>query len=54
VFVSRVLRIVFASKWEKLAGGWRRLHNDEIHKLYASPNIVKVNKPRMRWAGHVA
>jgi hypothetical protein len=31
------------------------LHNDELHSLYSSPNIVKViNSIRMRWAGHVA
>jgi hypothetical protein len=31
------------------------LHNDELHSLYSSPNIVRVNKTRrMRWAGHVA
>jgi hypothetical protein len=33
----------------------RRLHNDELHSLYSSPNIVRVIKSRrLRWVGHVA
>ena len=36
-------------------GEWRRLHNEELHSLYRSPNIVRVIKyKRLRWAGHVA
>jgi hypothetical protein len=36
-------------------GSWRKLHNDELHDLYSSPNIVMVIKSRrMRWAEHVA
>jgi hypothetical protein len=54
VFENRVLRKIFGPKREE-DGSWRKLHNDELHDLYSSPNIVMVNKSRrMRWAGHVA
>jgi hypothetical protein len=36
-------------------GSWGKLHNDELHSLYSSPNVVRVIKSRrMRWMGHVA
>jgi len=38
VYVKRVLRRIFGSKRKEVAGGWRRLHNEEPHNLYASPN----------------
>jgi hypothetical protein len=37
-----VLRRIFGSKREEVAGGWRRLHNEELHNLCASPDIVRV------------
>jgi hypothetical protein len=54
VFENRVLRRIFGPKREE-GGSWRKLHNDELHNLYSSPNIVRVIKSRkIRWAGLVA
>jgi hypothetical protein len=38
-----------------VVGGWRRLHNEELHNVYASPNIMRVMESRgMKWAGYAA
>jgi hypothetical protein len=38
-----------------VAGGWRRLHNEELHNFYASPNIMRaIITRRMVWARHIA
>jgi hypothetical protein len=38
VFENRVLRRTFGPKGEEVVGGWRRLHNEELHNLHTSPN----------------
>jgi hypothetical protein len=47
VYEKRVLRRISGPKREKGAGGWRRLHNEELHNLYASPYFIRVIKSRM-------
>jgi len=47
---NRELRRIFGSKREEVAGGWRRLRNEELHNLYASPYVITVTElRRMRW-----
>jgi hypothetical protein len=55
VFENRVLRRIFGLKRDEAIGGWRKLHNEELHNLYCSPSIIRMIKSRrIRWAGHEA
>jgi hypothetical protein len=51
MFENRVLRRIFGPKRDEMTGGWRKLHNEELHSLYSSPSIIRMIKSRrMRWA----
>ena len=55
MFENRVPRRVFGPKRDEVTGEWRKLHNEELHDLYCSPNVVRVIKSRrMGRAGLVA
>jgi hypothetical protein len=42
VFENRVLKGIFGPKRDEVTGGWRKLHNEELHGLYSSPNVIKM------------
>jgi hypothetical protein len=54
-FENRVLRRIFGPMRDEVIGGWRKLHNEELHNLYCSPSILirMIKSRRMRWAEHV-
>jgi hypothetical protein len=45
---------IFGPKRDEVTGGWRKLHDEELHDLYSSPSIIRIIKARrMRWVGYV-
>jgi hypothetical protein len=46
VFENRMLRRIFGQKKDVVTGGWRKLHNEELHNLYSSPSIIRIIKSR--------
>jgi hypothetical protein len=45
-FENRVLRRIFGPQGDEVTGGWRKVHNEELHNLYSSPSIIRVIKSR--------
>jgi hypothetical protein len=55
VFVKRVLRRIFGPKRAEVTGEWSKLHSEELHNLYSSPDTIRqIKSRRMRCTGHVA
>jgi hypothetical protein len=55
VFENRVLGRISGPKRDEIAGGYRKLHNYELHDVYSSQNIIRVIKSKnIKWSGHVA
>jgi hypothetical protein len=44
VFENRVLSRILRPKRDELIGGWRKLHNEELHNLYSSPSTIIIIK----------
>jgi hypothetical protein len=54
MFENRMLRRI-GPKRDRVIRGWRKLHIEELHNLYASPSIIRmITSRRTRLAGHVA
>jgi hypothetical protein len=51
---NRVLRRIFGRKRDEVTGGWRKLHNEELHNLYSSPSIIRIIKSRRMRRGGLA
>jgi hypothetical protein len=46
VFENRVLRRIFGPKRDEVTGEWGKVHNEELHNLYSSPDIISQVKAR--------
>jgi hypothetical protein len=54
-YANPVPRRIFVRKRSEVREGWTKLHNEELHDLYCSPNMIRmVHSKRMRSTGHVA
>jgi hypothetical protein len=46
VFKKRLLRRIFGPKRDEVIGGWRKLHNEELHNFYSSLSVIRIIKSR--------
>jgi hypothetical protein len=52
--LKTALKRIFEPQRDEVLGGWRKLHNEELHNLYSSPSIIRIIKlRRLSWTGHV-
>ena len=51
MFENRVLRKIFRPKTEKVTGGWRELHNEELNDLYFSQNVIHYQIKKIEMGG---
>jgi hypothetical protein len=55
IFENRMLWRIFGPKEDKIMGGWRKLHNEELRHIYPSQNTIRIMKSRrIKWVGHIA
>ena len=55
MFENKVLRKIYGPKRDEMTGEWKKQHNEELHGLYDSLDVVRIMKlHRLRWVGHVA
>jgi hypothetical protein len=51
IIYDKLFRRIFGPKRDEVTGGWRKLHNEELHSLHFLPDIWVLKSRRMRWAG---
>jgi hypothetical protein len=51
VIENRVLRRIFGLTRDEMAGGWRKLHNEELHNMYSLPSVIRMTKSRRMRGG---
>jgi hypothetical protein len=54
MFENRALRRICEPKRDEVTGGWRKVHNEELHNVYTSPSVIRmIMSRRVIWTGHV-
>jgi hypothetical protein len=53
VFENRMMKRIFGPRRDEVTGDWRKLHNEELHNLYCSPNIIRMSTTKRMFPGWV-